>query len=624
MDDERAQLMLVGAITIAVIFLGLVTVLNAGLFTSNVAPRAGLSATADAETFVDGVEHDVPILFGATAEDTVEGEVYAYDPVVEDEIDRYESYISGSMGSERPVAATIALNRTTSGGTTLIVDNESGTQFDSVDDPNDSDWVLARDVSSIGGTVTLYEFSVHNASGDSTFAIEADDGGDVWRLEIYWDEGEEQVYVQSSTEGPSGFDYDDACTISQKQATNVSGVTVNLTDGTVANSGCSVATVNDGSLLTDPPSAPYDVTIRRDGDVDATYAKGTYAIAVVGDADDDNVTEGGPNVTDVPYSVPQLDAAWLDLRYTSPTLTYNTTVRVEPTAVDLPPPSLSGLGLVFVNDSAVGRLSLLPENDAIVSPYDVDDAQVTGPAELDFDVDGRVEVPYVDDDGAVRLIDGQNESARLTADGEARSSKSRLAVGRWNGSPTSVFYAGNSDNYIYRITPGGSPEIVVDGTVDGHGTKAALGPVDIDGDGEREFVYVDEARQIRYLDHDGGPEMKIENGSVGVGSGIGVGPPNDFDGDGVAEVPFVDGSGNLMLINASGNPTDLQVSADQSPLAVRDVNDDGDAEIVYLDNGKAYYLDGVGTGTTIERPLRRSGGLNSSAGVNASKEQGVA
>ena len=193
MDDDRAQLMLVGAITIAVIFLGLVTVLNAGLFTSNVAPRAGLSATADAETFVDGVEHDVPVLLGTTAVDTVTGDVYVSDAVVVDEIDRYESYLFRSMGSGRPVAATVALNRTESDGGTLIVDDEPRGQFDSVDDPDDPDWVLARDVSSMDGTVTLYQFPVHNASGDSTFAIEADDGSDVWRLEMYWDEDEEQA-----------------------------------------------------------------------------------------------------------------------------------------------------------------------------------------------------------------------------------------------------------------------------------------------------------------------------------------------------------------------------------------------------------------------------------------------
>jgi len=619
MDDDRGQLMLVGAITIAVIFLGLVAVLNTGLYTSNVAPRAGLSTTADAETFVDSVQGDVPALLGTAAEDSIDGEVYVFESTVTAEIERYEGYLLRSVGSERAATVAVSLNRTINGSGGLVVDDDPNTEFDSADD-DDTDWVVARDVSDLDGRITLYRFPVHNATENAEFVLEASGslfgGGDAWRLELYWNETQNEVHLQSIDD--TGVL--ESCVFSQRQATNASGLTIDLTEGAVVGTDCEFPTVDDPGELGAPVSEPYDVGVERSAPYDSR-AEGTYRLAVDGDIDDDNVVDGGPNVTDVPYSVPRLAAAVLDLRYTAPSLTFDTVLRVGPSTVDLPPPALTGRGVVFVNDSS-GRLSTLDRHKGPVRVTNKTDAQVIGPASDDFDADGWAEVPYVTSTGAVRIVDATNESRLLTAGGEAETARSRLAVGTWNGSPVSVFYAGAGGNRIFRITPGGDPVEVVNASNSG-GTDAAVGPAEVDGDGEREFVYVSAGETLHYFDIENGINT-LAAGDLPSSHGGAVGQPNDFSGDGIESIPFVDGGGDLELINATDTPIQVGQNVDDAPLAVRDVNGDGRSEIVYLDNEVAYFLDGVGTGTVVDRQLQRSVGADNSTAVNASDERGVA
>lgn len=615
MEGDRGQLMLVGAITIAVIFLGLVAVLNTGLYTSNVAPRAGLSATADAETFVDGVEQDVPTLLGAAAEESVAGEVYAFDAVIDREVNRYGSYLLRSVAEERAATVGITLNGTTYGNGWLVVDDDASTEFDPADSEN-LYWTVAEDVDDTNGTITLYRFPADNDTENARFALEADgDGGDEWRLETYWeDDSGGQVHIVVSGGG--------GCTFPQEQPTNASGITIDLTAGNVREVDCSFTRIDEA--LDDQS---YDLWVERSGAGDDTRARGTYGIAVEGTTEgevhDGDVVEGGPSVTDVPYSVPRLDAATLTLQYTAPSLDYDTDIRIDPAAVDLPAPPLIGTGVVFVDESS-GYLRSSDEDENI----DAFDPARIGPAEVDFDADGRVEIPHVSGSDTIRLIDVTNESTTLPSGDIDTTGRSRLAVGTWNGSPVSVFYAG--DGTINRTTPGARSPVRLNATA-AYGVRAPVGPADIDNDGSTEFVYVDGGGTLRALENasDTDPERV---GSDGLVSGGGVGPAHDFDGDGAASIPFVDDDGNVTLIDGTGSRIDLFAAhgisdgdpVDAASMAVRDVNDDGDAEIVYLRSGRPYFLENVGNGSVREQLLEPDGDLGSSDTVDASEEQGVA
>lgn len=228
------------------------------------------------------------------------------------------------------------------------------------------------------------------------------------------------------------------------------------------------------------------------------------------------------------------------------------------------------------------------------------DPAALGPAS-DIDADGTVEVPYVDGSGNVRLVTDDG-SERLLVDsstlGSVETSKTRLAVGTWDGSAQSVFFAYDS-NKIYRAAPGGSP---VEVATLGNSVDGVIGPADIDGDSSDELVFIDGSQTIRYLEADGTTET-TDGITAGSSTGVGGGSVADYDGDGAQEVAIVNGGNDIYVADASGSDkvesSDVDgssaPSARQSPPTAADVDGDDSPELAYLgnDDGKLKYLDNI-------------------------------
>lgn len=258
-----------------------------------------------------------------------------------------------------------------------------------------------------------------------------------------------------------------------------------------------------------------------------------------------------------------------------------------------------------------------------------------GPAS-DIDSDGTVEVPYVDSSGNIRLVETDDGSETLLADDSDISgsesiatTKTRLAVGSWDGSPQSVFFANENEDTLYRVAPGGS---VVEVATPGNGVDGVIGPSDIDDDGTDELVFIDSSQTIRYLEADG--STGTTGVTAGSSSGVGGGSTADYDGDGSEEVAIVGGSsGTIYLASASssvsidGSDTDSGTapSAAQSPPTAADVDDDGSIELVYVydrsGDGDYYlrYLDNIqsidGSGDIVIRDLTDASGNDVSGNV---------
>lgn len=232
-----------------------------------------------------------------------------------------------------------------------------------------------------------------------------------------------------------------------------------------------------------------------------------------------------------------------------------------------------------------------------------------GPAS-DIDSDGTIEIPYVDSSGNVRLVTAGG-SETLLADhssisGSILTTKTRLAVGTWNGSARSVFFANaSSPTAIYRVTPAGSVSVVA---TPSDGADGVVGPADIDDDGTDELVFIDGSQTIRYLEDDGG--TATTGVTAGSSTGVGGGSTADFDGDGGVEVAVVDGGNNVVIADASGSDSigssDVNggsaPQAKQSPATAADVDDDGSPELVYIANsdGNLNYLDNIDGAGTID------------------------
>ena len=250
-------------------------------------------------------------------------------------------------------------------------------------------------------------------------------------------------------------------------------------------------------------------------------------------------------------------------------------------------------GVVFTDGSKKVTTAEQPNRTTTLDPK----ADVLGPPVADINNDGTNDIPYVPSGGSkVHIVDQDGRVTELSSNA-AKSSKSLLGVGRWNGTRTSVFFAGESGSTIYRTNPSeGDVQVVKPGS----SVSAVAGPADIDGDDANELVYADGSQQLRYFEPGAGPGSatgtKIQNGGLGSNNGIGLGRPADFDGDGTARIPAV-GDNKLFLIDANGNKTVFVSNAAKSPVATVDWDNDGELEVMYITtNGNLKYVDNVAGG----------------------------
>lgn len=221
---------------------------------------------------------------------------------------------------------------------------------------------------------------------------------------------------------------------------------------------------------------------------------------------------------------------------------------------------------------------------------------------VDLDDDGNVGVVYVQEnpDAAVqtlKVVDA-NDSLATTYDlpVAAKTSKTLLGVGSWSGSGPSSFYVaktGNGDE-IFRVPfDGGSVQRIANPA---NGVDAILGVADIDGDDQNELVFVGGSQQTRYVEQSDGVTAsftKVPNAGAGSNNNIGIGSClADVDGDGSASIPLVGGSNQIRLADASGVHATLITGSDneqaaKTPLAWAEVDNDGETELVYLENNNS-------------------------------------
>lgn len=262
--------------------------------------------------------------------------------------------------------------------------------------------------------------------------------------------------------------------------------------------------------------------------------------------------------------------------------------------------------LVF-GDSSGTTATSGNENDT--EDVGIDDVSALGPSSEDLTGDGTNDMPYIDSNGNLKLLNGTGGTQTLVPDSDGSSpaeSKTLMAVGQWNGSDTSVFYADDNNDALYRVDDSGSTTEVVD---PGDGAQGVLGTGDIDDDGTRELIFSDGSQQVQYLESDGSV-TKLSGGGVGSNNGLGVGRPPDFDGDGTVRALVVDGSNRVKLVGDAeptktfdtDSSTNVKTNAKKAPLTATDVDNDGTDEIVYIgnDDGKLKYVDDPLGNPTIE------------------------
>jgi|GEM_PF-3367830 len=254
-----------------------------------------------------------------------------------------------------------------------------------------------------------------------------------------------------------------------------------------------------------------------------------------------------------------------------------------------------GTGTVFTG-RASGVLAVEGDGGSVTTVPGTTDVAAMGGLGADVSGDGTADVPYVDTTGTIRVVDADGDATVLATSsdigGTIATDKTRLTTGTWQGSPTSVFFVDQNHDTLYRVAPGGSPQVVA---TPGNGVQSVTGIGDIDGDGTGELVFADGSQQLRYLEPSGSTSNVVD-GQTGSNNGIGAGSLADFDGDGTTAVVAVDGSNDIKINRQpSGGGTTILSGPDaaKAPVTAVDVDGDDAFEIVYVaaSSGDLRYVD---------------------------------
>jgi hypothetical protein len=576
---SRAQLFLVGALALAVVFITLAVLLNTAIYTENLATRSDGVGTTDlieyqgaAAGHADATMRSVNRRNNTT--------YAALEANYSESVGTWSDLVSTHKAAHSHVVAT-TVEGTTRGARIVQDTNRSFTDRSGV-----PDWELAADANARAFSLEVDRASLNrtdagNLTSDAPFTVAVTENGSTYHTYVYRD----------STD------------------TNRINVTVTEPGGNVLGT-CSAATsrarldVTDARFVGDA-CAPLSFLADLDGGYDIAYedganAEGVYRLVV--DRPYGEVRDGGTHYHAVgggssPVLARALYAANVSISYRTPEAYYQSEFRVAPgeagetAAVNVSgSPTGGAAGASRVAFAQSGALKT-GTSDGGVTDYTIDDASATGPGRSDVDGDGSLDVPVGNASG-LHITDADGDTTTLVASG-VEVGKTRYAVGTWDGSDTSVFYADDSGDAVYRVDESGTSTQVFD---PGNGASAVLGIADVTGDGSEEIVFVDASATMRFYESDG---TTTSIGGFGSNVGLGVGSPADFDGDGTARVPIIDGSNNVALVDGSGTTTTLTSGgpAAKAPTATVDWDGDGDLEVLFLDTGgNLRYLDDV-TGT---------------------------
>lgn len=317
--DDRAQLLIVAAVGIAILLTVLALALNTAVYGGVHVAQTDNSLHEEqaAIGYHHSVDRAVAGLIAANADTETD-----YDDLESDlrgDVDRWNDLTRREYAGDDAVTNASVTDVTFE---SRIVQNE--TQPFSIQSNRSarSNWTVADDVSA----VRAFELRIHNDSlatddcqpeGDC-FTLEVEgDGGESWRL--FANATADGEGVRIAVESPDGST--DTCETTESTAS------VNVTAGTFDDGSepCSFTSFLDGDI--DPP-----YTVRY---VNADNVTGTYDLTVSGKVVEESIAEDDRyGTTGSPRIEARIHTATVVVEYRSPDLTYRTEFRVDGGASD--------------------------------------------------------------------------------------------------------------------------------------------------------------------------------------------------------------------------------------------------------------------------------------------------
>lgn len=325
---ERGQLILIGGLSLAVVFVALALVLNSAIYTENLATRTSDNPADTATQF----RHDA--LAGA-------GTVIDYanrnggDRTYSDRYSEYQNSVDKWQGLHANYSAINGLFtdvRAPDGAGnegTRVADDNPDSDYTSATDQ--SDWTVANDAQ-----VRLFRMNVDKGdfpsslddgtvestlkdSGDAAFYAEFDGDANTWRVAVYRDSDTDEVKVMS---------YDSSSETTRTCTAVGSSVQIDISGGTLDGTHCKALSFMDDLSNTHAISysnahlifGTYELTVGR--------VEGPFRSEV--DAENGDSTYYNSPTDGTPYTTPAIYSATIELVYDGPSVNYETEVRVAP------------------------------------------------------------------------------------------------------------------------------------------------------------------------------------------------------------------------------------------------------------------------------------------------------
>lgn len=317
-DEKRAQLVLMTALILGVALIALVLLVNAAIYTENLATRD------------PDVGDEEALAFEATVVDGVGGIV---DRENANEYDTYDAVRTNASASvevlnehlertrlENGIIASMNLSTATYSEGRLILHTNSSRNFTAAD--GTANWKLAENVSETRNYVAtvkqdqLVSTNASNASSDGAFTLILDGGtpSEEWHAYVYENQTTNDTAVAVKPGNVS--DPANAREVCSVDATNA---TIDFTAGTIDGRECS------GLAWAEAIPDEYDVRYEN-----GNNASGTYEATINGT--DSNLVDIGGLITEntgtSPRFVPAVYSVRVQFTYRSPNLEYRTTVRI--------------------------------------------------------------------------------------------------------------------------------------------------------------------------------------------------------------------------------------------------------------------------------------------------------
>jgi len=310
--DERGQILLIAAFTLAVIFVALALVINSAIFTENLASQGEVAGSSEALTYQDQVRQSV-----------AEAMAYAnrYD---ESSLGASVDTIGGQSSSQQARGGRVidvSLVSTTDG--TRIADNASGgSAFRS--SGGLSDWNLADGVERTRNVVVTTRHSDLPTSG-TPFRLRANETGtptNVWTMSV-WEDSDDVVVRVNTADGDVS-----ECRVAVAGAGTFQ---IDVTDGVIAGERCHALT-RDGTAGTPmwfatgiPSGSTYDIEIANGDAIGGNYS---MVVSPRGSWNATTLTTG--SATGTPYRTDAIYEATVDYAFRTSQVTYETEIEVTP------------------------------------------------------------------------------------------------------------------------------------------------------------------------------------------------------------------------------------------------------------------------------------------------------